>query len=236
MVTLPTPSRPLVKSSAPGPGTHWPVWAVAAPAGTCHAAAKAAEMIEAYHVHMSQQRAAAVYPPAVAGPTKSLPVIDGVAPELPLDTEVVGRARPRQSAAGAARPTGTAPGWPTRRSSSGKRKTAGRRSGAGLCSRACCFRRPPWRNNRNCAEANSLDQVRQFPPRQGPGLPGRGGPAPPATRGKRRPRTWPSAPETGRNLRASASASWQNCIESGPQVGARAGAEVDARRSRAADA
>ena len=29
-----------VKNSAPGPGTHWPDWAVAAPAGTCQAAAK----------------------------------------------------------------------------------------------------------------------------------------------------------------------------------------------------
>ena len=52
---------------------------------------KAAEMIEAYHVNMSQQRAAAVYPPAVTGAAKCLPVIDGVIPELPLDTEVIGR-------------------------------------------------------------------------------------------------------------------------------------------------
>ena len=48
-------------------------------------------MIQTEHVHVRQQSAHAVDVPAVAGAAQSRPVIDGIAPELPLSAEVVGR-------------------------------------------------------------------------------------------------------------------------------------------------
>src|SRR5215831_2267382 len=50
-----------------------------------------AEMIQADDVDLSQNRADAVDPPTIAGPAKSVPIVDGVPPELSLRAEVVGR-------------------------------------------------------------------------------------------------------------------------------------------------
>src|SRR5215469_2831047 len=47
------------------------------------------EMIQANHVYVSQQGAHAVDPPTIAGPTKGVPVIDRITPELPLGAESV---------------------------------------------------------------------------------------------------------------------------------------------------
>jgi hypothetical protein len=80
-----------LKNSAPGPGTHWPDWAVGAPAGMCQAAANPRKWVQTDQVDVSQQRAQAVDAPSIAGPTMSLPVIDGIAPELALRAEVIGR-------------------------------------------------------------------------------------------------------------------------------------------------
>src|SRR5215831_9847561 len=49
------------------------------------------EMIQANHIHVSQQGTHAVDPPAIAGPTKCVPIIDWIAPELPLGTERIWR-------------------------------------------------------------------------------------------------------------------------------------------------
>src|SRR5271165_5602034 len=48
-------------------------------------------MIQAYDVHMSKQRSQAVYAKTVGGPPKRLPIIDGIAPELSLRAEIIGR-------------------------------------------------------------------------------------------------------------------------------------------------
>ena len=50
-----------------------------------------AEMIQPDHVHLGQQRAKAVDAPAISALAKRVPVVDGVAPELPVRAEVVGR-------------------------------------------------------------------------------------------------------------------------------------------------
>ena len=47
-------------------------------------------MIQANRVDVSQEGAHPVDAPAVAGPPKRVPVLDGIPPELPLGTEVVG--------------------------------------------------------------------------------------------------------------------------------------------------
>src|SRR5262245_5219734 len=49
------------------------------------------EMIQANHIHVSQQGSHAVYPPTIAGPTKGVPIIDRIAPQLPLGAERVRR-------------------------------------------------------------------------------------------------------------------------------------------------
>ena len=48
-------------------------------------------MIQADHVHVIQQRAKAVDPPAIPRSLERRPVVHGVAPELPLRAEIVGR-------------------------------------------------------------------------------------------------------------------------------------------------
>src|SRR5258708_37357424 len=48
-------------------------------------------MIQAHDVYVSQQRSQAVDAPPVTGPPKRLPVIDRIAPQLPLCAEIVGR-------------------------------------------------------------------------------------------------------------------------------------------------
>jgi hypothetical protein len=48
-------------------------------------------MIQAHDVYVSQQRSQAVDAPPVTGPPKRLPIIDGIAPQLPLCAEIVGR-------------------------------------------------------------------------------------------------------------------------------------------------
>src|SRR5260370_37771605 len=49
------------------------------------------KMIQPNQIQVSQQRLHAVDAPSVAGPANHLPVIHGVAPELPLGAEIVGR-------------------------------------------------------------------------------------------------------------------------------------------------
>src|SRR6476660_7397387 len=52
---------------------------------------KGPEMIEAKHIHVSQSSAEAIDAPAIVGLPQRLPVIDRIAPELPLRTESIGR-------------------------------------------------------------------------------------------------------------------------------------------------
>src|SRR5262249_46357794 len=52
---------------------------------------KSAEMIEADHVDLSEQRPCPVDPPAIAACPKRVPVVDGIAPTLAVRAEVVGR-------------------------------------------------------------------------------------------------------------------------------------------------
>src|SRR5262245_7048917 len=56
-------------------------------------------MVQANHIHVSEQGAQAVDTPTITGPSKRLPVINRVAPELSLGAEVV-----RRHAGGKARP------------------------------------------------------------------------------------------------------------------------------------
>ena len=48
-------------------------------------------MIQANDVHMAQQSADSIHPPAVTGGSKCVPVVNGVAPELSVSAEVIGR-------------------------------------------------------------------------------------------------------------------------------------------------
>src|SRR5579864_8338888 len=48
-------------------------------------------MIQANHIHMGKKAAQPVNPPAIPRGTKCLPVVDGIAPQLPLRAEIVGR-------------------------------------------------------------------------------------------------------------------------------------------------
>jgi hypothetical protein len=52
---------------------------------------EAAEMIQTNYVDVAQQRAQTIYPPAIAGLAKSIPVVNGIAPELPRRAEIVRR-------------------------------------------------------------------------------------------------------------------------------------------------
>ena len=110
-----------------------------------------AEMIQANHVHVGQQGAQAVDAPAIAGPAQGVPVIDRVAPELSLGTEVVGwhagdEARPvlfvqqEQLRVGphVARVGGD---------EEGQIADQAHALGVGMFLQAF-----PWRNNRNCAK------------------------------------------------------------------------------------
>src|SRR5271156_2498637 len=55
---------------------------------------KGAEMIQPNHIDMTQQRTQTTNPPTVANLTKSIPVVNGIAPELSGRAEVVrGHAR-----------------------------------------------------------------------------------------------------------------------------------------------
>ena len=48
-------------------------------------------MIEAYDVHVSEQSAQPVNAPAIARPPEAFPIVNRIAPELPLRAEVIGR-------------------------------------------------------------------------------------------------------------------------------------------------
>ena len=148
------PNSPLDRVEEIGARTRHPLAAsaVGAPAGTCQAAAKAAEMIEANHVHVSQQSAQPVDAPAIAGPAKRLPVVNRIAPELSLRAEIIGRhsgdeARPvllvqqKQFRVGP---------HVARIGRNEKWQVADQAHALWL--RAYCFRRSAWRNNRNCAK------------------------------------------------------------------------------------
>src|SRR5271168_56449 len=52
---------------------------------------EAAEVIEANHIDMIQQGAQPVDAPAISSRTKGIPVVNRIAPQLPLRAEVVGR-------------------------------------------------------------------------------------------------------------------------------------------------
>src|SRR5262249_16492540 len=73
------PGYPLPKLSSWGAGAYVP------------RGREAAKVIQPNHVHVREQGTEAVYAPTVAGLAKSFPVVDGVAPKLPLRAEVVGR-------------------------------------------------------------------------------------------------------------------------------------------------
>src|SRR5262249_29663281 len=81
----------VLKKSAPGPGTHCPDCAVAAPAGTCHAAANPRKWSRRITSTMGEQSMHAIDAPAIASLSQRLPVVDGVAPELSVGAEVIGR-------------------------------------------------------------------------------------------------------------------------------------------------
>jgi hypothetical protein len=50
-----------------------------------------AEMIQTNHIDMAQQGAQAINPPTIASLAMSIPVVNGIAPELSARTEIVGR-------------------------------------------------------------------------------------------------------------------------------------------------
>src|SRR5215469_298785 len=50
---------------------------------------KSAEMIQTNYTHVIEQRAHPVDAPLVTGPSKSVPIVDWIAPELALTAEVV---------------------------------------------------------------------------------------------------------------------------------------------------
>ena len=52
---------------------------------------ESAEVIQAYHVDMREQGTQPIDPPAIAHIPQSLPVVNGIAPELAGGAEVVGR-------------------------------------------------------------------------------------------------------------------------------------------------
>ena len=131
------------KNSAPGPRTHWPALRRRGSRRHVPGRRERAEMIQPDHVHVGQQRAQAVDAPAISALAKRVPVVDGVAPELPVRAEVVGRhARRRPSAGGRCRAR-TARGWPRRRSSRARRRTADRRSAARPCHARAARDAPP---------------------------------------------------------------------------------------------
>src|SRR5262245_55077971 len=75
----PRPRHPLARLGSRRPGGYVP------------GRREGAEVIEPNRVHVGQQGAQPIDAPAKTGPTKRLPVIDGVAPELPLGAEIVWR-------------------------------------------------------------------------------------------------------------------------------------------------
>src|SRR5271165_4943102 len=58
------------------------------------------EVIQANHVHVRQEGTQAVDTPSIPSRTKSVPVVDGVTPQLSLRTEIV-----RRNSSDEARPT-----------------------------------------------------------------------------------------------------------------------------------
>jgi hypothetical protein len=52
---------------------------------------EAPEMIQAHGIHMCQKRPQTIDAPAVTGVAHSVPVIDGIAPELPREAEIIRR-------------------------------------------------------------------------------------------------------------------------------------------------
>jgi hypothetical protein len=46
-------------------------------------------MIQPNHIHVSKERAQTIYKESEAGAAKGIPIIDGVAPELSVLTEIV---------------------------------------------------------------------------------------------------------------------------------------------------
>src|SRR5881296_3838246 len=90
MAALPAPSRWRRRDRRRDQEATAPS-APSAPPGDVPGSREAPEMIQTEHVHVRQQNAHAVDVPAVAGAAQSRPVIDGIAPELPLSAEVVGR-------------------------------------------------------------------------------------------------------------------------------------------------
>ena len=104
---------------------------------------KGAEMIQSNHVDVGQERAKAVDVPAISALPKRVPVVDGVAPQLPFRAEVVGRhARRRPSAGGRCQARRTR-GGPRRHSSRATRKTADHRSSARPCHARAAAGAPP---------------------------------------------------------------------------------------------
>src|SRR5690348_1524064 len=51
---------------------------------------EATKMIQTNHVNVGQQGTQTGYPPTVAGLPKGIPVVDRIAPELSLRTEIIG--------------------------------------------------------------------------------------------------------------------------------------------------
>src|SRR5262249_55330371 len=49
------------------------------------------KMVKANHIHMGEQSMHAIDAPAIASLSQRLPVVDGVAPELSVGAEVIGR-------------------------------------------------------------------------------------------------------------------------------------------------
>ena len=132
-----------------------PLCAVDAPGWHVPGRREGAEMIQPNHVHVGQQRAQAVDAPAISAPTKRVPVVDGVAPELPFRAEVVGRHPGDDRRLRGRCRARTARGWPRRRSSRARRRTADRRSSARPCHGRAAARRSAWRSSRNWAKRTS---------------------------------------------------------------------------------
>ena len=78
-----------LKKSAPGPRTHWPDWAVGAPAGNMPRRCERAKMIQTNHIYVCEQSTQTIDAPTIASLPKCLPVVDRVAPKLTLSTEII---------------------------------------------------------------------------------------------------------------------------------------------------
>src|SRR4029077_6802223 len=123
-------------------------------------------MIKAHEVHVSQQRSQAVYAPAVTGPLKRLPIIDGVAPELPLRAEMVGRNAGHESRTMAfiqQKQFGVGSNVTrVRRNEKGEVTDQADAGGAGIFPQAFALA-----EQQELRESNLLDQFRQVAPRSG---------------------------------------------------------------------